>query len=631
MELLHLFIKDHNKFKNQNINFGSEYIFNYSVENEELIVEKNNLYIKSFYATANKNDADVLNVSSIIGENGTGKTSILKLISENFPSGFNLKIPLIFITKEKGEITVNHTEEFKIKNDLNIYGFKTKKIRSKKEKLEGEGLPEEYFISFGYDLRGLNKTNFIYFSNIFDLTGGIEIKDFFDISTNYLVYGDFNTNVNNKIIERNPKNDNPLRNFMFNDVFRQIKFIHKFYNSKLIPFKIPELLRIQIKNDYLKNGINDKTFQNTLAYNQIQKLIVNLIKSETKLDTGLEKIKIRLIANIYLSFIVDFFYSYQSIDQHLETKTIVSNAANIDVATIIKTLDEFDKHQKKHLNSRDLSLKIKNIIELLQIIWAIDNSNQLFKFETDTLFVNIEKDNFEIFDKFIDTYTKSYIIRPFLDITWGNISSGEKALLNIYSRFYSLINEEHFGDELDEHLIIMIDEGDLYLHPAWQKRFVKLLLDFLPKIYNSKRNGQQRTIQIIFTTNSPIPASDLLSYNTIFLENVTDENGEVITVVKDSLNDQKDTFAANIHTLLSDSFFVKNGLIGEFASGKLNEIIDKLIKRVELNYEDREKMRRLIYQIGEPILKTKLMQMYNDRFNMEIHERLGNIEKHLGL
>ncbi len=32
MEIVYLFIKNHTKFKNQNLNFGSEYIFNYSEE-----------------------------------------------------------------------------------------------------------------------------------------------------------------------------------------------------------------------------------------------------------------------------------------------------------------------------------------------------------------------------------------------------------------------------------------------------------------------------------------------------------------------------------------------------------------------------------------------------------------------
>ncbi len=630
MELLYLYIKDYNKFKNQNINFGSQFIFNYSIESEELIIEENKLYIDNFFESKNKEEAKILNVTSIIGENGTGKTSLLKLISENFPSGFNLNKPMIFITKESGNITVNYTEEFVIKNDLRTYGFIPNKIDLRKEKLEGDGFDKDDFITFGYDLRGLNKTNFIFFSNIFDLSGGIKIKDFYDISTNYLIYGDYNNNLENSVFLRNAKNDNTLRNFMLNDVYRQVKFLHKFYGSKLIPFELPNSLKIEIKNNYLQIGINDNALQNKKAFKAIEQLILNLNKVDKKSNSNnLEKIKFRLIANIYLSFIVDFLLSYQSVDEFLETKTLVNNQSDISVNQITETLKTFRNHYRKHVNSDDTLYKIDSLIGLIEFIWQIDNSNDSLRFEDDILILDIAKENSETFSRFFNLYTQAYILRPFFDITWGGMSSGQRAFLNIYSRFYSLT--ELFGDELDEHLIILIDEGDLYLHPAWQKRFVKLMLDYLPKIYNKKENEKERTIQIIFTTNSPIPASDLLSYNTIFLENIKDENGKLFTVVKDSLNEQKETFAANIHTLLSDSFFVKGGLIGDFASEKLNEIIDKLIKRVNLSKEEKEDMRKLIHQIGEPVLKTKLMQMYNDRFNMDIHERLEEIEKHLGI
>src|ERR1019366_427183 len=117
---------------------------------------------------------------------------------------------------------------------------------------------------------------------------------------------------------------------------------------------------------------------------------------------------------------------------------------------------------------------------------------------------------------------------------------------------------------------VLIDEGDVFLHPAWQKRFVYLLLEYLPIIFAKTEHGVQRNIQIIFTTNSPIPASDLPNSNTIFLDRVliqSDKDSSMIftSIVKDSLNDQKETFATNIHTLFSDSFFIKNGLIGDFA------------------------------------------------------------------
>ncbi|MFP3631520.1 AAA family ATPase, partial [Burkholderia sp. SIMBA_045] len=179
-------------------------------------------------------------------------------------------------------------------------------------------------------------------------------------------------------------------------------------------------------------------------------------------------------------------------------------------------------------------------------------------FEGEELVMIINNNNFKTFEDFMSLYQDSVIIRPFFNFRWRNMSSGERAFFNIFSRFYSIVDGEELLDNLKENLLIIIDEGDLYLHPEWQKRFLKELLDFLPIIFINKI-GRQRNLQLIFTTNSPIPASDLLSYNTIFLEKGVDSKGEEITVVKDSLNEQKDTFGANIHTLLSDSFFVHDG------------------------------------------------------------------------
>lgn len=633
MELLYLFIKNYNKFKNQNLNFGSEYIFNYSFENKELHIEKNELFIKNHYSSEKENRAEILNITSIIGQNGTGKTSILNFLKNNFVEGLELNEPVIFICKEDSVITVYYTEEIEFKNDFSKFDFKLIELKLHKEKLEGKGVIGEHYITFGYGFRGFDNTDLVYFSNVFDAPGGsMDLKGIHDISTNNLILADYDRDIKNKIIDK-IENANYLTSFMNNDIHRQVKFIHKFYHSDKIPFNLPDQLYISVKNNYL-----DGFESNLLAKNKIYDYLVELINiAKTTSFTYInevDRLKFRFITNIYISFLVDLMYSYQGLDSYLVVNKLLKNdLTTIKISDLIKNLELINFSKNKIIKNNDVSSRyFENIISFIKQIDAITikDENPLI-FDQNGLSLKFNKSNFESFDKFLNFYTNSIIIRPFLNFHWRNISSGEKALLNIYSRFYSLNNKDVFGDELNKNLIIMIDEGDLYLHPEWQKKFVKILIDFLPVIFESKRNGIKRKLQIIFTTNSPIPASDLLSYNTIFLESSFDENRNPITMVKDSLNEQKETFAANIHTLLSDSFFVKGGLIGDFASEKLNQIIDKLIKRVDLNREERENMRKLIHQIGEPVLKTKLMQMYNDRFNMDIHERLDEIEKHLDL
>ena len=79
----------------------------------------------------------------------------------------------------------------------------------------------------------------------------------------------------------------------------------------------------------------------------------------------------------------------------------------------------------------------------------------------------------------------------------------------------------------------------------------------------------KKDIQILVTSHSPFIVSDLPNENVIFL---TKEENKGNCVVKNSLNDMKKTFGANIHTLLSDSFFMES-LMGEFAKSKIDGVI----------------------------------------------------------
>src|SRR5690606_7289774 len=79
------------------------------------------------------------------------------------------------------------------------------------------------------------------------------------------------------------------------------------------------------------------------------------------------------------------------------------------------------------------------------------------------------------------------------------------------------------------------------------------------------------------------------------------------------------TFAANISDMLSDSFFISDGLIGDFAKKKINNLIihlNELLEKkndqqnIEPNIGNTEEYKKIIHIIDEPIIKSKLMEMY---------------------
>ena len=98
------------------------------------------------------------------------------------------------------------------------------------------------------------------------------------------------------------------------------------------------------------------------------------------------------------------------------------------------------------------------------------------------------------------------------------------------------------------------------------------------------------------------------------------------------MNDMQQTFGANIHTLLSDSFFLKrhNGLMGSFAQKRINQVIQfyqhgMLIDN--LSREDSEVFAQRITDIlGEPIIKRYLLQLQSLRQNINVKEDIQKLK-----
>ena len=192
----------------------------------------------------------------------------------------------------------------------------------------------------------------------------------------------------------------------------------------------------------------------------------------------------------------------------------------------------------------------------------------------------------------------SFLIK-YLRVYNLEMSSGERALMNFMSRvlFASLIDkfmpESQF--KLQDNVLLLIDEIDLYLHPEWQRRIIFELIDAVNNQFPDK------TFQMIISSHSPIVLSDIPSANTTYLMR---ENG-VIAQHKDKMQ----TFGANIHTLYKDAFFIKNGLaMGEYAQTYVNNIIHDIHSRDF----DQENIRNRIMIIGEPVIHKKLLRLIDE-------------------
>ncbi|WP_158621253.1 AAA family ATPase [Dyella dinghuensis] len=86
----------------------------------------------------------------------------------------------------------------------------------------------------------------------------------------------------------------------------------------------------------------------------------------------------------------------------------------------------------------------------------------------------------------------------------GGVSSGLAALALQYSLLERAVQRlNRAGRPSNRSLLIMIDEGDVFLHPAWQQRYVDFVDHFVATI-----KPYFASVQVILTTHSPILVSD---------------------------------------------------------------------------------------------------------------------------
>jgi len=208
--------------------------------------------------------------------------------------------------------------------------------------------------------------------------------------------------------------------------------------------------------------------------------------------------------------------------------------------------------------------------------------------------------------------------------TFNTLSSGERQkIYSTSSLLYHLNNLEsaystkrigatYHSKELIQYkyINIVFDEIELYYHPEFQRTFIEETLAYISAL----KLQHIEAINLIFITHSPFILSDIPKQAVMFLETY---NG--ITEQVDPFS--KNTFAANIHDLLSTSFFLTDGLIGEFSKRKVQDVINWCLS----SSDDRihSQVRQTIEMIDDPIIKVKLTEMYARKISLNVEvERL---------
>jgi len=517
MELVYLWVEKYKNIEKQGFNFSPRFECSYDEEKNELTIDENKEYVSIFP----KN----INITAIVGENGSGKSSVLN-----------------FITKQDeylGTFVFWHKEELLIfsKNILQISNI---------------------IINTTFKVR-LNQRHYVFHSAM------LFLKSYIDINT-YEMANQLNI---------------PRRFFQFSDKRDFIADLHKntveLFN--IISINTKKNLHESFETDpytiialnqhfsYLRDTYIHKVLK---YYSTMEYFISKYFK--------IEKVKyhVRDLGNIF-KLSPAFKNSFKQDEFLLKMSELFNQGDNIEnklkiLSLIFCYLDEPEIKKVILLNQR---MEYEELYTKIKKEYSFD---YFIKWDNFIHILNTEENFKIIIEKYLIVLQE--IRREILEFSFSpNLSSGEEKLLYLFVNIYDYIVEyQKIGIT---HYSILVDEPDTLLHPNWQKKVIYLFETFFDLFF------QNCTFDMILTTHSPFFLSDLPKENIIFLEKYKENDNDVKNgeqKVGNCKNVTKEvdiqTFGANIHTLLSHGFFMKDGLIGEFAKEKINEIID-FLKKVE--------------------------------------------------
>jgi predicted ATP-binding protein involved in virulence len=597
---------------------------------ETLHIRVNTAVPDNFHANTAEKGSPGINISAIVGKNGSGKSSLIEML---FAAVHNFALEKKIIYRHQklryaGDLSV----EIYYQVDQIIHCMRT--ISGKADK---DGTTDTSNTQI-YCYKAQKDGEFQFSQKIVRSSKLIHDHFFYTIAVNYSIYG-LNCDELGKWIE-------PL--FHKNDGYQTPLVINPFRNSGNI--------NIQTENDLVRQRMLANLLEPVPDPNQLDHTLRNLAKGKNAIwlslkvnDKKLEAYhkKNKLGASIGMEPVYELLKAYTGYDlRNVEDEPELAATKVYIQYKLIRICRNYSRYRRflKDQQLQDLEGFIAKIIkDESHVTYKI---KQALNFLRHKLYVHKRKSNINKIDiqefsayiqDIINTEKKEhnrtlhtielippsiFDIKIMFDDTHGfdDFSSGEKQkihsissvvyhLLNVNSVFKSGETEtSKLVQNVYENVNIIFDEIELYFHPDLQRTFVHDLLDYIGKI-NREHMDHIAGINILFSTHSPFILSDIPGENVLYLRSPQDQDLPPIS--------QSETFGANIHDLLAHEFFMREGFMGEWAKEKIRSAINYMETyhtKPQNNDWDRLSLKKFIALLGEPMIKKSMFDLYYATF-----------------
>ena len=272
-----------------------------------------------------------------------------------------------------------------------------------------------------------------------------------------------------------------------------------------------------------------------------------------------------------------------------------------------KYLSLFDKIKKEIEEKKDFIDSLVNFLNYLeQFIHKYKIKEYSDSMETRIVEIGYGEKNFDNrieFEKLYLDYEKleknaidlKYYGFRAIDEFYYNLSTGEANILKVMSYVKWLQMNSSQGT-----CQLVVDELESGMHLEWSRSLINFLVNYINEI--NKIGGMN--FQLIFTTHSPYMLSDIKPGNVIMLEKNQEtgySEGKVL----------QNTFAKNIQEIMKENLI--DNIYGDFALAKIDSMIS-ILNEDEVQEGNEEVLLKEIHLISEPILRNKLLEMYDKKY-----------------